>query len=211
MEISWLGHSSLRIQSRTTTLITDPYADSLGISMGSQAADIVTISNPHPHHSNIEAIEGSPRVLSGPGEYEISDLYITGIGTRFGDFEGDRQINTIFTIRAEGLVVCHLGDLTQRLTPGQLEELNQTDILIAPGGGFCTVDASAIAQLIGVISPRIVIPVHYKTDEIDLELEPLDRLLSELGVTEVSPQRNLNITSTNLPAALQVVALQRAR
>ena len=109
MEITWLGHSCLRIRSNEVTLITDPYGDSLGISLGRQKAEIVTVSHPHPNHSDYHAIEGSPRVLKSPGEYEIADFYITGMGTERNDPEGERQVNTVFTIRCEGVTLCHLG------------------------------------------------------------------------------------------------------
>ena len=88
MEITWLGHSALQIRGTQVTLITDPFADTLGISMGRREADVVTVSNPHPHHSNAVAIDGDPRVITGPGEYEIANFYITGFGTRGRDSEG---------------------------------------------------------------------------------------------------------------------------
>ena len=210
MEIVWLGHSSLRLKSKGVTLITDPYADSVGFSMGRPRADIVTISNAHPHHSHCEAIEGDPRVLRGPGEYEIADYYITGTGTRYGENQEERQINTVFTIRVEGLTLCHLGDLNQKLSPGQAEELNQTDVLFVPAGGTCTIGVANVAQLVTLIGPRIVIPLHYGIEGVVVELEPLDRFLAEMGVTEVDPQPRLNVTSSSLPRELQVTVLQRA-
>jgi hypothetical protein len=88
--------------------------------MARQKADIVTISNDHPHHSYLDAVEngeGVPRVLRGPGQYETAGFYIIGIGTSLGEFEGERKVNTVFTFQAEDLTLCHLGDLNQRLSP----------------------------------------------------------------------------------------------
>ena len=208
MEITWLGHSALQIKGTQVTLITDPYADTLGLSMGQREADVVTVSNSHPHHSNAAAIVGGPRVIKGPGEYEVANFYISGFGTRGREYEGKRQVNTVYTYRAEGLTLCHLGDLSANPSPSEVNELSQTDVLFAPAGGVCTLDAARIAQLVRTIEPRILVPLHYKYDGVDVELEPLNRILSEFGITELAPQPRLNVTATNLPAELRVTALQ---
>ncbi len=252
MEITWLGHSSLRIRSGTTTLVTDPYADSVGFSMAAAPADIITVSNGHPHHSHSAGVQGDPKVLTGPGAYEIANFYITGLGTPGSplqapqaqseppappeaDYEADEDdeqpeedeepesdetaeaaprvtsqpTNTVFSFRVEGLTVCHLGDITRALTPRQAEQLSQAEILIVPVGGHCTISIDAVPQLINLIGPKIVIPVHYRSDGSDLELEPLDRFLQEMGISEVSSQNRLNITSTNLPRDMTIIPMNR--
>ena len=209
MDIAWLGHSAVRVVSAGITLVTDPYSESLGLSLGEPKADIVTVSNGHPHHSFIEAIEGEPRILSGPGSYEIGNFYITGMGTRLDDHGEERLINTVFTMRSEGLTLCHLGDLNQRLSPGQVQELNQTDVLFVPAGETCTIGVTYVAELVNLIGPSILIPVHYKIEGVSVDLAPLDRFIAEMGIAEVAPQTRLNVTSTNLPRELRVVVLQR--
>ena len=99
MEITWLGHSSLRLVSRDIVLITDPYPDSIGFSMGDQQAEVVTVSNDHPNHSSIDSVGGDPRVLKGPGQYEVKGYNFNGMATRLPESEGDKRINTVFTIR----------------------------------------------------------------------------------------------------------------
>ena len=150
-------------------------------------------------------------MLRGTGEYEAASFYITGMVTSLGEYDGDRKVNTVFTIEAEELTLCHLGDLNQRLSPGQVEELNQTDVLFVPAGGIFTISSSEVAELINLIDPRIVVPLHYWTKGINIELEPLEGFIGELGVTEVAPQAKLNVTSSNLPRELRVADLQRAR
>ena len=209
MEITWLGHSCLRIRSNEVTLITDPYGDSLGISLGRQKAEIVTVSHPHPNHSDYHAIEGSPRVLKSPGEYEIADFYITGMGTERNDPEGERQVNTVFTIRCEGVTLCHLGDLNRMLSPRQIEELSQMDVLFVPAGGVCTISPSRVAELINLVAPKIVVPVHYRTDGLLTEIQPLDVFLGGMGVTDPGRSSRLNVTDSNLPKDLRLVVLDR--
>ncbi|MDP6403185.1 MAG: MBL fold metallo-hydrolase [SAR202 cluster bacterium] len=211
MEIIWLGHSALRIRSNDVTLVTDPFADSVGYKMANQRAEIITVSNSHPHHSHAKTITGNPSVLSGPGEYEIGGFYISGIGTRLNEDGAERAVNTVFTVRTEGLVICHLGDLNQKLSPGQVQVLHETDVLIAPaGGGVCTIAASEVAALVNRIEPRILIPVHYRMDGTKVELGPLEGLLGELGVAEVTPRAKLDVDQTNLPREFSVVALRRS-
>jgi L-ascorbate metabolism protein UlaG (beta-lactamase superfamily) len=209
MEISWLGHSCLRIRSNEVTLITDPYGDSLGISLGRQKADIVTVSHSHPNHSGYHAIEGGPRVLKSPGEYEIADFYITGMGTERNDPEGERQVNTVFTIRCEGVTLCHLGDLNRMLSPRQIEELSQMDVLFVPAGGVCTISPSRVAELINLVAPKIVVPVHYRTDGVLTEMQPLDVFLADMGITDPGRSSRLNVTASNLPKDLRLVVLDR--
>ena len=210
MEIAWLGHSSIRLKGVDVSLITDPFPASLGITMAQEKADIVTVSNSHPNHSNAEGVGGDPRVIDGPGEFEIGGYYITGTATASRGSEQEASVvNTIFTIRAEGVTLCHLGDLSQPLSPGQTQQLNDTDVLIVPAGGGCTLEPSAAANLVNAISPRIVIPVHYATEEVSADLQSVDVFLGQIGVSEVAPQPRLNVTATNLPKEQRVVVLQR--
>ena len=209
MEISWLGHSCVRVRSNDVTLITDPYGDSLGFSMGRHRADIVTVSHSHSHHSHHEGIEGNPAILSGPGEYEIGGFYITGMGTdRSGD-EGRREINTVFSIHGEGLTLCHLGDLNHMLSPRQVEELGETDILFVPAGGVCTVATDRVAELVSIMGPKLVVPLHYRDEGVEVELQPLEPFLRDMGVTGAPRQPKLNVTASTLPRDLQLVVLER--
>ena len=208
MEISWLGHSCVRIRSDDVTLITDPYDESLGPSMGRQRADIVTVSHEHPHHSHRDGIEGDPRVLQGPGEYEIGNFYITGVGTNRNEEES--TVNTIFGIHAEGLTLWHLGDLNHAFSPRQIESLGHTDVLFAPAGGVCTISASEAAELVNLVGPKIVIPLHYRAEGVKVELEPLEAFLDDLGVAERVRQPRIDVTASSLPRDMRVVVLEKA-
>ena len=209
MEISWLGHSCVRIRSNDVTLITDPYDESLGLSMGLQRADIVTVSHEHPHHSHRKGVEGDPRVLRGPGEFEIGNFYITGVGTDRNDPEREATVNTVFGIQAEGLTLWHLGDLNHAFSPRQIEGLGHTDVLFAPAGGVCTISASRAAELISIMAPKIVVPLHYRAEGVKVELEPLEGFLDDLGVTERVRQPSITVTASNLPRDMHVVVLER--
>ena len=109
MDITWLGHSCFRVRSRDAAVITDPVHK--GWVTGKLEADIVTVSHDHSGHNNASDVEGSPLVLSGPGEYECKDVLIQGISTYHDGERGvGRGRNTVFLMEVEGLFVCHLGD-----------------------------------------------------------------------------------------------------
>ena len=211
MDISWLGNFAVRILSGQTAVVTDPYYAADGRTMPETAADIVTISMEDARHSNAGAVKGAPRVLRGPGEYEIADFYISGIGTPIGGGEdaAARRVNTVYTLRAEGLRVCHAGALAPTLTSRQLDELNNTEVLVVDAGGG-EAAAKRVARLVNQIGPRIVIPVGWDAGEEGEDDAALQPLLAELGVSEAEMQPSLRVTATNLPRDIRVVALRPA-
>ena len=209
MEITWLGHSAVRLDSRDLVLITDPFPASVGYNMTPHHADIVTISNSHPHHSHTSVVAGNPKVLHGPGEYEVRHFYISGVATANPSEDSPQTVNTVFSIQAEGLTICHLGDLTQKLTPSHVDSLGQPDVLIVPAGGTCTLSIEELAEMTALLRPRLLIPVHYRSDDSTVQLDSLAAFLPTFGATDVSPQNRLNVTQTNLPAETRTILLTR--
>ena len=206
MDITWLGGSAARVRSGDAIVVMD--ADGDGVYEG---ADIVTLSGGEGGRG--AASEGA-RVLRGPGEYEIGDFYVVGTATSAaraaeGDGDGERRVNTAFTLRAEGVSVCHLGAVSGALTPRQAQEIGQPDALIVEAGGD-RLPVELAAQLVNQISPRIVVPVRYAAEGAEDAggLLPLSRLLRELGVADAEAQARLSVTATNLPRDTQVVALR---
>ena len=216
MDISWLGNSAIRIQSGLTTVVSDPFYADGSTTMPDTAAQIVTISLDDPRHSNANGVKGAPRVLHGPGEYEIANFYISGMGTPYTppspddaphDEAAQRQIYTVFTMRAEGMRVCHAGALVPTLTPRQLDELNNIEVLVVDARGDL---ARRVARLVSQIGPRIVVPVGWQAAEDDRDdISALQPLLGELGITDAPVQSNLRVTPTSLPRELSVVPLRR--
>jgi len=208
MEISWLGHSCFRIKGRQATVITDPYPPDLGYSLGKPTAHVVTVSHRHPGHSYVQGINGEPRLVTGPGEYEINGVLITGITTFHDREQGQKRgKNTVYLIEVDGVSVCHLGDLGHVLTAEQVEEIGNVDVLLLPVGSLSTINAPMAAEVVRQLEPRAVVPMHYKTEAISWELEPVDRFLKEIGVKEINSQPKLSFTGSSLPASTQVFLL----
>jgi len=180
----------------------------LGYSLGKPNAHIVTVSHQHPGHAYVQGIGGEPRRVTGPGEYEISGVLIIGIAT-FHDAEGGskRGRNTVYLIEIDEVSVCHLGDLGHVLTAEQVEEIDNVDVLLLPVGGVSTINASMAAEVVRQLEPKVVIPMHYKTQALNWELEPVDRFLKEIGVKEATSQPKLSLTKPSLPDSTQVFLL----
>ena len=207
MEITWMGHSCFKIKGKEVTLLADPYNESLGYSLGKLEADIITISHNHQGHSYVEGIDGNPKVLQGPGEYEVSEVFVTGISTFHDSTQGkDRGKNTVYLVEMDEVRLCHLGDLGHVLSPHQVEELGSVEVLFVPVGGVSTVDARIAAEIVRLLDPKMVIPMHYQTEMVAW-LEPVDGFLKEMGLKEVAPQPKLSLTRSNLSSETQVTVL----
>jgi L-ascorbate metabolism protein UlaG (beta-lactamase superfamily) len=208
VDITWLGLSCFRIRGSQAVIITDPFPPGLGYTLGKQTADIVTVSHPHPSHSYDQGINSEHRLVKGPGEYEISGVLILGISTYHDSVKGQsRGKNTIYLMEIDGVNVLHLGDLGHVLSDEQVEEIGNVDVLLLPVGGVSTINAAMAAEVMRKLEPRVVIPMHYKTDKSSRDLEPVENFLKEMGQTQVEPRPKLNVSRTNLPLTTEVVVL----
>ncbi|HLE79704.1 MAG TPA: MBL fold metallo-hydrolase [Dehalococcoidia bacterium] len=213
MEIVWLGHSCFRLKSGDLVLLTDPYGPDLGYNLGKPTANVVTISRHHSHHNYLAGVggpaKGTTRVIDGPGEYEIGGVFITGIQT-WHRAEGSKRAerNTIYTVEMEDLVVCHLGDLDRVPAAEEAEQVGGVDVLLVPVGGQDTINASQASEVISLLEPKIVIPMHYKTDAVKIELDPIDRFCRQMGIKNFERQSRLLVAKGRLPAEMDVVFLE---
>jgi L-ascorbate metabolism protein UlaG (beta-lactamase superfamily) len=208
MDITWLGHSCFRLKGSHATVITDPYSPELGYSLGKPTAGIVTVSHQHPGHGYVQGVGGQPKVVKGPGEYEISGVLVIGIATFHDNERGKKRgKNTVYLMEIDEIAVCHLGDLGHVLSGEQVEEIDSVDVLLLPVGGLSTINAAKAAEVVRQLEPKAVIPMHYKTPVLKRELEPVDRFLKEIGAKEVVPQAKLSFTKSNLPDTTQVFLL----
>ncbi len=208
MEITWLGHSCFKIKGKNGTIITDPFDDSTGYKLGKVTADIITVSHDHPRHSAVDAVGGEPKIITSPGEYEIAGIFVYGTRTyRDTDNGKSKGKNTTYLIEIDRIKVCHLGDLGHVLTAKQLDEVNDADVLLVPVGGVSTIDATTAVEIVGVIEPKIVIPMHYQTAEAATSLQSADQFLKEMGVKEANPVPKFSMNKTMMPIDMQVVVL----
>jgi len=212
MDITWLGYSCFRIKGKEVTIITDPYPPGMGYSLGRPQANIVTVSHLHPGHSYTQAVSGEYRVIKGPGEYEIKDTFVTGIATWHDSEQGQKLgKNTIYALEMDGLILCHLGDLGHTISSDLLEDVGDIDILFLPVGGVSTIGGLAAAEIVRRLTPKVAIPMHYKTPTLKKDLEPVDKFLKEMGIRENVSQPKLAISRSNIPTSTQVIVLDYNR
>ncbi len=208
MEVIWHGHSCFRLKTRGVTVVTDPCGPDVGYSVPRMRADIVTVSLDEPDYNNCGLVKGARKVIMGPGEYEVKGVFITGIATPLKKAKGrERLKNTIYLFDFEELTVCHLGSLDHVPSQAQVEALSDIDLLLIPVGGRTTIGASQAAEVIGLLEPRVVVPMHYKTKALKARLQPVANFLKEMGLSQAESQESLDITKSKLPSETQIVVL----
>lgn len=210
MEITWYGHSCFRLTERgLSTVVTDPFDNAaIGYEPLKLRGDIVTVSHDAPGHNNTGAVKGTSHVIAGPGEYEIGGVFITGVQT---DSNGKRNTeqprNTLYVFDYDGLNVTHLGDLRQVPTQAEVEALGTVHVALVPVGGGGALHAAKAAEVISLLEPNIVIPMHYATKATKIELDSLSKFLKEMGLTAHDSLPSLKVTRSALPEETRVVVL----
>ena len=209
MEIIWYGHSCFRLKTRGAIVATDPCGKDVGYDVPQLHAHIVTISLNHADYNNRSLVRGDAKFIDGPGEYEVKGVFVTGIATEMKrSKEGERSRNTIYLFEFEDeLTVCHLGNLDHVPSQAQLQTLSDVDVLLIPVGAVTTISPGQATEVIGLLEPRIVIPMHYKTKAVKERLQPVSSFLREMGLPEISPRTSLEVSKDNLPSETQVIVL----
>jgi L-ascorbate metabolism protein UlaG (beta-lactamase superfamily) len=223
MEITWYGHSCFRLTERNyATVVTDPYdSKSIGYDSLKLRSDIVTISHDAPGHSNTDVVKGTSHIIDGPGEFEIGGVFVTGVQTD-GSGSGKKKAkakengaaparNTIYVFDYDGITVAHLGDLKEVPTQSEIELLGTINVALVPVGGGGGLNAAKAAEVISLIEPNLVIPMHYATPAAKVSLEPLNKFIKEMGLSKADTQPSLKVTCSGLPDETRVVVLDYQR
>ena len=211
MEIFWYGHSCFRLSERgMASVVTDPFDHrQVGYEALKLKADIVTISHQSPSHNYLAGVKGEPHVITGPGEYEVGDVFITGVQTNGHTKHTEGELrNTLYVIDYNGLTVAHLGDLNRVPTQTEIEAFGPISIVMVPVGAGGSLNAAKAAEVVSLLEPSIVIPMHYATPATSIQLDPLSKFLKEMGLNEVETLPSLKVNGpNNLPVETRVVVL----
>jgi L-ascorbate metabolism protein UlaG (beta-lactamase superfamily) len=212
MKIKWLGHSAFLITTDSgIRIITDPYAPADDLKYGGikESADIVTVSHEHTDHNNAAAIQGTPQVVRKTTE--AKGIKFKGIPTYHDDAGGSKRgSNTIFCFEVDGVNVCHMGDLGHLLSNTQAAEPGKIDVLLIPVGGFYTIDTKAASQVCDQLKPRVIIPMHYKTNKIDFPITGVDEFLKGKDNVTRLDASEVELKAGELPAGTQIMVLKPA-
>lgn len=181
MRIRWHGHACFEI-SNEKAIVTDPHdGKSIGIAPPRVKADAIFVSHDHFDHNSVKSIDGSPKVYKNPGKARFGDIKIRGILSYHDEAVGaKRGENIIFKWNMEDMDFCHLGDLGHLLDEKAIKKIGKVDILFIPVGSVFTIDGTGAWQITKSISPKVVIPMHYRVGGLSLSIQGVEPFLGHL-------------------------------
>lgn len=195
------------------SVVTDPYDHKqVGYEALKLKADVVTISHNTPGHNYLQAVKGDPHLIDGPGEFEIGGVFITGIYSNgHTKKNSDDPRNTLFLFDFNGITVLHLGDINRVPSQTEIEDFGPVHVALVPVGGGGGLTAIKATEIISLLEPNIVVPMHYATAATGSTLQPLEPLLKflkEMGLAHVDTVPSLKIqNASSLPEETKVVVL----
>ncbi len=217
MRIKWYGHAAFLITSdEGTKIIIDPYepgafGGQLSYDKIKDQADIVLTSHDHADHNYTADLPGTPQVLKGSGVKTIKGISMKGVSTYHDPSKGtERGANTVFTIKLNQIQLCHLGDLGHLLSDKELAEIGPVDILLIPVGGLFTIDPKEATSVAEQIKPKILVPMHFKTEKCGFSIAPVEDFLK--GKTNIKRSKTSEATfhKATLPQRMEIVVLEHA-
>lgn len=209
-EIEYKGANGIIVSSKKASIVVDPKLSLVGLK-DIPVKDAIELATEARFALNADTAK---LVIEGPGEYGIADFDIRGVAAqRHLDTEADPKVSTIYRIEVGDIRAAVIGNIYEKLTEDQLEEIGVIDVLVIPvGGSGYTLDATGAATITRQIEPKIVIPVHYADPAIKYEVPQSEAevFITELGAPiEEAPKLKLKAASA-LPAALTVYKLARS-
>lgn len=215
MQLFWHGYSSVRIEGKMgdteVTLLTDPFESESAIRFPRTVApDVLVLSHQDRKRFNLEGVQGTPFIISDPGEYEVKGAFVTGIQDPTVDV-GETKRPVIYRFLVDGISIGFLGQLKRKLTDKEIEDLGTVDILLLPVGGGDVMDAKLASEIIAEVEPRMVVPLHYDIPGIKAKLAGVETFCKSLGVCKRQDANKLKLSKKDLPTEdLLVTVLERA-
>lgn len=209
-DIEYKGGNTVVFTTKKNTLVADPKASVVGLKdiPVKDAIELATESR-----FSLQS-KDALLVIDGPGEYEIGDFSIRGVGaTRHIDTAADEKNATIYRIEVGDVRIALFGNIAPKLTEDQLEEIGVVDMLIIPvGGGGYTLDATSAVTVVRQVDPKVVIPVHYEDGAVKYEVpqDTLEIFVKELGVPVETVSKYKIKAASTLPQVLTIVEVTRS-
>jgi L-ascorbate metabolism protein UlaG (beta-lactamase superfamily) len=217
MRIKWYGHAAFLITSdQGTKIIIDPYepgafGGQLSYGKIGDQADIVITSHDHADHNYTKDLPGTPQTVKGSGPKTVKGVSMKGTSTYHDRSKGsERGANTIFTLKIDNIQLCHLGDLGHLLSDQELSEIGPVDILLIPVGGFFTIDPKEATRVAEQIKPKILIPMHFKTQKCGFPIAPVEDFLKGKTNTKRLKASEATFDRATLPQKMEIVVLEHA-
>ena len=210
MIITYQGVEFFKVQFGDITIAFNPISKDSKFKTTRFMADIALVSLSHPDMNGVENLSYNgkdPFVISGPGEYEVKDVFIKGFGSK-SMYDGKERINTIYSVTLENMNICFLGALSDiNLSSEVKESLGDVDILFVPIGDNNVLDAAKAEKLSVEIEPKIIIPMHF--GDVGVK-DALKKYLKEAGEDNVKPIDKLTIKRKDLEGKTSEVVVLSA-
>jgi L-ascorbate metabolism protein UlaG (beta-lactamase superfamily) len=214
MEIKWFGHAFFQITSSAgTQIITDPFRY-MGYPMPDVRPDGVTVGKETRNHNNVALAKGDPLILrglkSGGDDWNVINtrirdvlIYNVPIHMRaaYDEIKG-----SAFVFEADGLCVCHTGDLGEPFNKDQLDLIGHIDIVLVPIGGSYTMDAESAKKVVAQLNPKIAVPMHYYNDQTILQ-----RFLAGYNRVRFLEANSFSVSKDTLPPLTEIFVPRVAR
>lgn len=213
MKIKWWGHATFLITtSDNKKILTDPYNEKLPYKKITDKADYVTVSHDHFDHNAVGLLEGNPEVIKENTGFEDDHIKFEGISVYHDDAHGNKRgENNIFIITTDEFKIAHFGDLGHELEKEQLSKLMDIDILLIPVGGNYTIDAKKAKEIVDEIKPKVILPMHYKTDVLEFPITGVDEFLSFFDKESIDIIDGPEVEIKELPFKQKLYVLDHVR
>lgn len=210
VRIEWLGHACFFIQHEQIKIIVDPFETSSGIRYPKidKVANYVLVSHEHFDHNNVKVVKGNPKIIRSPIELSEGELKIKGVPEFHDKSMGkERGKITVFKISLGGLDIVHLGDLGEVPNIEFKSKIGNVDLLLVPIGGTYTIDSEEADEVIKLLGPKVVIPMHYKTKYLDFPIDGVDKFLENKTNVKMLETNWIEITKAELPGEPTIYVL----
>jgi len=207
MKLEWIGHACFKLTAQDgTTVITDPYDESVGIDMVPLDADLITMSHEHHDHCETSMIVGRPVIVHGTQEAQVGSVAAKAVSSYHDDVQGaKRGPNAIRIFDIDGMKVVHMGDQGCMPDAAALEAIANADVMMIPVGGTYTVDAAEAKAILSCTKPRCVIPMHVKTKRCPYPIEKVQAFLALMGAEGAEIIDVLDVTKETMPCGVALM------
>ena len=186
MRITWHGHSCFEVRDGVT-VVTDPHdGKSIGVKTPVVKADVLLISHEHFDHNCARIVRGDFKCVRESGHRLEKGVDIRGVPAFHDDSGGAKRGKvTIFRFELDGVIFCHLGDLGHMLDEATVAELQPVDVLFLPVGGVFTIDGKQARELIGILKPKVAVPMHFRIGGLSMSIHTINDFLEGLPEDKV--------------------------
>jgi len=205
IKITWFGHAMFLIENPNVKLVTDPFDEQVGYPVPQLDADVVLVSHEHFDHNNISALKGVRHIIKETDPFYFDTVKIEGCLSYHDDAQGKKRgKNIIFKCNMSGVSIAHMGDYGEPyLSFEQKEFLKGIDVLLLPVGGVYTIDGPKAGKFVEELKPKIVIPMHYKTEYCSIGINDITAFLKTVKDVKHFPSF-VTISADTLPSETEV-------